>query len=171
VLRDEPPLEFLATTKGGGKSYESLLEINSDAYQFNLACILIGLNAAQVDTSKPRDIYKPMEGDPVEVTVSWAKDGKTVSAEGSRLFLHGEPPREVASSDWVYTGSVELPDGGYLAALSGTLLGFVHHDESIIEHREGIGLGNYGSVTVNRDLVPAVGSSIELTIRKLKTGE
>jgi hypothetical protein len=170
VLRDEPPLEFLVVTRGGSKSYESLLEVNSDAFQFNLACILIGLDASHA-ASNQYDLSEPVKGDPVEVTVSWLRDGKRVSVNGSELLLYGNPPQAVASRDWVYTGSVELPDGSYLAALSGTLLGFMHRAESVIEHRDGIGLGNYGGVRVNRDLVPAVGSSIELTIRKLKTGK
>ena len=171
VLRDEPPLEFLVATRGGHKSYESALEVNADAYQFNLACILIGLDPDHAQPSDQRVHGQPVKGDRVEVTISWLEDGKLVSIGGSEVLLQGNPPTAIKSANWVYTGSVVLENGRYLPDLAGTLLGFVHRGESIIEHQQGIGLGNYGAVTVNRDLVPAVGSAIELTIRKLSMEE
>jgi hypothetical protein len=39
----QAPLEYFAVTKGGFKAYESLLELEANAFEFNLACILIGL--------------------------------------------------------------------------------------------------------------------------------
>ena len=53
VLRHEPPLEFVAATKGGSKAYESLLELGANAFEFNLACILIGLDAEKGDAPEP----------------------------------------------------------------------------------------------------------------------
>lgn len=166
VLRDEPPLEFLVVTRGGYKAYESVLEVNADAYQFNLACILIGLDSSLTQRGFEGDPGKPVPGDPVEVLVSWKVGDKVVTVNGAELMAIGEPPRQVESSDWVYTGSFNLEDGRYLADLSGTLIGFVHREESIIEHQQGIGVGHYGSALVNRDKLPPVGSSIELTIRR-----
>jgi hypothetical protein len=66
----------------------------------------------------------------------------------------------------VYTGSLLLNDGQYMADISGTLIGFVHLAESVIEHKQGVGLGNYGSVTVNPQVTPPVGTAIELTVRR-----
>ncbi len=37
------PLEYLATSPGGMKAYETLLELDASGSEFNLACILIGL--------------------------------------------------------------------------------------------------------------------------------
>jgi hypothetical protein len=167
IVRDAPPLEFLATTPGGHKSYESVLEINADAYQFNLACILIGLDTSKVIPPAQRDFSQPVEGDPVDVSFSWTANGKTMSAPASDFFLQGNPPRRVESNEWVYTGSVMLPNGEYLAHVTGTLLGVVHKGESIIEHRLGMGVGNYGSVQVNTELVPAVGSRVSMTVTSL----
>lgn len=169
ILRDEPPLEFLVVTQGGHKAYEAVLEVNADAFQFNLACILIGLDSSRALPRYERNPDEPAQGDPVEVKVRWVKDGKTVTVDGADLLTVGEPAQPVESRDWVYTGSIELSDGRYLADLSGTLVGFVHRDESIIEHRLGIGLGNYGSVSINRHTTPPVGSLVELTIGRLRT--
>lgn len=167
VLRDEPPLEFLVIANDSSKGYESLLAVNADAFEFNLACILIGLDTRHSAPPEQRVDGEPMKGDPVEVTVSWLKDGKRVSVDGTQLLLLGDAPKPVASRDWVYTGSADLPDGRYLAALSGILIGFFHRDESIIEHKQGLGLGNYGAVLINTELMPAVGTPIELTVRNL----
>ena len=167
VLRDSPPLEFLVATKDGHKSYESLLEVNADAFQFNLACILIGLDASKATPLHQRDFNEPATGDPVEVTVSWTEGDKIITADGAELLVVGQTEQKVASHDWVYTGSTILSEGGYLADMAGTLVGFVHRGESIIEHKLGIGVGNYGSVAVDRTVTPPVGSPIELTIRRL----
>jgi hypothetical protein len=167
VLRDTPPLEFLVVTKGGHKAYESLLEVNADAFQFNLACILIGLDQSKATPVEQRDFSQPASGDPVELTVSWTQGDKTITVNGAEMLAIGKPAQKVDSHDWVYTGSSMLAEGHYLADLAGTLVGFVHRGESIIEHRVGIGLGNYGSVAVDQTVTPPVGSPIELTVRRL----
>ena len=71
------------------------------------------------------------------------------------------------TDDWVYTGSVTLSDGQYLPDVSGTLLGVVRRAESVIEHKHGVAVGDYGSLLVNRELMPGVGEAIVLTITKL----
>ena len=40
----EGPIEFIACTKGGMKSYESVLEMDTNAICFNLSMILLGLD-------------------------------------------------------------------------------------------------------------------------------
>ena len=168
IIRHEGPFEFLVTTKNGRKSYESVLEANADAYEFNLACILIGLDAGKATPLEQRDFSQPVEGDPVEVTFSWTLNGKPMHAQASQFLVHGNPPKVVESNEWVYTGSEIMPGGVYIAHLAGTLLGFVQKGESVIEHRTGLGVGDYGSVQVNPDLAPAVGSAVEMTIKRVR---
>ncbi len=166
VIRREAPLEFVATAKNGLKSYESLLELDADPIAFNLGCILIGLDSQRAKLPRHHFDPEPTQGDPVEVRVSWETDGKTVSVNAAELFL--EAGKSVTSGEWIYTGSGFLPDGRYMAATSGSLISFVHDPESVIQHRLGIGLNNYGGVQINSTLVPPVGTPIRLTIRRLK---
>jgi hypothetical protein len=166
VLRDKAPLEFMVVTRGGHKAYESLLEVNADAYQFNLACILIGLDGSAAMHPDQRDFNQPAKGDPVEVTVKWIDGDKNRTVDAADLLVAGEPAQRIESRDWVYTGSVMLSEERYLADLSGTLIGFAHRGEEIIEHKLGIGVGKYGSVTVNPDITLPVGTAIELIIRR-----
>ncbi len=49
------------------------------------------------------------------------------------------------------------------ADVSGTLVGFVHDANSIIETVVGLGIGAYGSVRGN-PLLPPVGSPVELLV-------
>jgi hypothetical protein len=51
-----------------------------------------------------------------------------------------------------------------MAQVLGTLIGFVHDPASVIEHRVGIGIGAYGSIGGNLDLLPEVGTELTLTV-------
>jgi hypothetical protein len=164
VLRLDSPLEFLAVTKGALKRYESLLELETNAIDFNLACILIGLDVQRSRLPRHHFDREPAQGDPVDIQVSWQMDGNTVQVKAAELFKEGE--QVVTAHEWVYTGSRFLPDGRYLAEQTGSLLSFVHDPESIIQHRQGLGLGNYGSVAVNRTLAPPVGTRVSVSIQR-----
>ena len=166
VLRDEPPLEFLAVMSGGFKAYESLLELSASAYEFNAACLLLGL-----DPEKGRDPShhfdpKPLEGDPVEIWVSWTVDDRVERVNAADLIVIGE--KTLPRGDWTYTGSVFTPDGQYFAQLDGTLVGFVHAPASIVGHRTGFGLGNYGAVAPNNALLPPVGTAVTFILERSK---
>jgi hypothetical protein len=144
--------------------YESVLELETDAFEFNLACILIGLDHQKAKPPRFHFDPEPTQGDPVEVRLSWLRGEETVAIHATELFLEGDKP--VASQEWVYTGSAFLPDGRYLADLSGSLISFVHDRESIIQHRLGIGLGQYGNVVVNPAVAPPVGTRIDVSIQR-----
>ena len=57
------------------------------------------------------------------------------------------------------------PDGSrFRAQTSGTMIGFVHDPYSIIEHRAGAGIGDYGLITGNNKLLPPEGSEVLLSV-------
>lgn len=163
VIRSEPPLEFLAVTKGGYKSYESLLELDANAVEFNLACILIGLDAKKAKPASFHFDKEPVAGDKLELWITWESSGKTVRRRAEELLTAAEGQ---ATHEWVYTGSTFTPDGRYLAHMDGTLIGFVHDPASIIEHRVGIGLGAFGTIEARKNVLPPVGTPIRLLVRK-----
>jgi hypothetical protein len=161
ILRDAPPLEFLVVTAGGEKAYESLIEVRATAHDFNLACILIGLNP---DNGRPPRLHfdpEPTQGDPIDVRVSWIQEGTRTEVDAADLIQAGE--KTLPRSEWVYTGSRVLPDGRYLAALSGTAIGFVHHPATIIEHRSGF-LGQFNLVSVNKRITPVRGTRVTVIV-------
>jgi len=163
VIRLQPPLEFLAVKRNGYKAYESLLELDTTATDLNTALILIGLTGDKATHPEHQSEEKPVEGPRVAIRVRWEADGGPRETEASRLLLVGGQP--VDAAEWVYTGSAFLPDGRYLAALDGTLIGFTHDPASIIEHRTGLALRHYGAVAGNPELCPPPGTRVVVTVQ------
>ena len=48
--------------------------------------------------------------------------------------------------------------------MTGTLIGFVHDPNTIIESAMGLGIGAYGSVNGNTALLPPAGADVDLVI-------
>lgn len=161
----EDALEFVAVARNSFKDYEALLRLDTDAVGFNLACILIGLEA---DPSLQPSMHfdpRPIDGQRVAVWVTWTSEGGEERRSAGEL-LRGDsasPPTE----DWVYTGSIFTPDGQFLAQFTGVLISFVHDPDSIIHHRTGLGLGHYGAIRLNPDVVPPGGTPIRLIVERL----
>ena len=86
ILRDKPPLEFLAVMKAGSKAYERLVELDSSAIEFNLACILIGLDPEKGKAPRFHFDREPVEGDAVQIWVRWERDGKTERVDAAVPF-------------------------------------------------------------------------------------
>ncbi|MCP3869197.1 MAG: hypothetical protein GY703_14070 [Gammaproteobacteria bacterium] len=164
ILRVNGPLEYLAVTTGGLKSYESLLELNVTAFEFNTACLLIGLDP---DNSRPSPYHfdpNPVVGDEVKISVSWTLDSKPVEYDAADLLTVRESV--AAPGGWSYTGSGFTRENRYLAHLDGTLIGFAHDPASVIEHGKGLGLGDYGAVNGHQGRLPPVGTEVVLTVRR-----
>jgi len=158
------PLEFLAIIKDSEKSYESLVGLEANALEFNVACILIGLDAERAVRSRYRFDPRPVAGDPVGIYLSWDQNGERIERSVGELLLLGGKPS--VKDDWVYTGSV-FDQGVFYAQLSGILIGFVHDPESILQHRQGLGMGEYGAVTYNPAALPPPGTNVTLWVRRL----
>jgi hypothetical protein len=168
VLRAEPPLEFLAVAKGGRKGYESMLELDATAFEFNLACILIGLDGERT-RGRPGFHFDPqlIEGDGVAIEVSWDSGGTTQTHAAGSLVLDGGHPID---DGWVYTGSEFTRNGAYLAHIDGTLIGLVHDPSSVIEHASGVGINTYGSIKP-ADGAPAAETRVSVRVRRIVAEE
>ncbi|MCP4074639.1 MAG: hypothetical protein GY744_00460 [Gammaproteobacteria bacterium] len=164
TYEDNKAIEFLATMKDGFKSYESVFSLDTNAFEFNLACILIGLDAKK--SVVPKFHFDPLavEGDMVSIMVSWEENGKIVEYDAIDLLKISDD-KPVKPSIWSYTGSLFMPDNRYLAQVDGVLIGMIHDPASIIEHKTGLGIGNWGAITIDRDVAPQAGQSITLKIR------
>ena len=160
----DQPLEYIAVTKGGLKAYESLLELQANAYEFNLACILIRLDNKNARLPEFHFDPKPVPGDQVKITIQWMQGEASKSVGAEQIVLEGG--KLVESKRWSYTGSTFDPDNRYLAEMAGTLIGFVHDPSSIIEHQDGLGLGQYGEVLANHAILPPPGTAVYLTVEK-----
>jgi hypothetical protein len=161
----DAPVEFLLAARHSIKLYESLLELDTDAVNFNVACILIGLDPKRGRPARHHFDPQPVAGDAVAIDVSWQHDGKRVQVPISRLVRTGAGNAIV--DDWVYTGSMFAGDGQFMARAHGVLAGLVHAPETLIEHRSGVGLGDYGAVMADPAQLPPAGTEIRVEIRAL----
>lgn len=158
------PLEYLATSPGGMKAYETLLEIDATGSEFNLACILLGLERDSKQMPFGQFGQAPLVGQRVSIAIAWSEGGKRRQVSAAEALLNPDAGVKPESVEWVYTGSMASQAGGRFAAdATGTLIGFVHDANSIIESAVGIGIGAYGSVRGNA-MLPPVGSAIELVV-------
>ena len=172
---DGVPLEYMAVSPGGMKGYESLLEVDARGTEFNLACILLGLEAPQPGAGAQFE-RKSRPGPPVQLSLRWHAGGTSVTKSVQEVLnLAAQPrgapkpatPPQAATppEEWTYTGSfLQGSDGRFVADATGTLVGFVHDPACIIDHRAGLGIGAYGSVQGNPEVLPPVGSAVELIV-------
>lgn len=159
------PLEYLATAPGGMKEYETLLELDASGSEFNLACILLGLERDPKQGPFYQFSEAPVAGPRVSISIAWTEGGKRRQVPAAEALLNPEAGAKPESVEWVYTGSIPAPPGGQFAAdVTGTLVGFVHDGNTIIESVLGLGIGAYGSVSGNRALLPAIGTAVELIV-------
>ena len=158
------PLEYLATAPGGMKGYETLLEVDTTGSEFNLACILVGLERDPKLGSFVRYNQAPLAGQRVSLSIAWTEGGKRRQISAAEAILNPEVGVKAEAVQWVYTGAaVSDPSAGFVPDLTGTLIGFVHDPNCIVDAVVAIGVGAYGSVRGSA-LMPPVGSPVELIV-------
>jgi len=168
VVNETPVLEFLVNTKNGYKSYESAIEADCNAIDFNLGLILIGLDRDRA-TVRPRFHFDPIppQGDPIELWVSWKLGTQTKRVRADELMYDLTTNKVVPDGKWVYTGSQFAPRStSFLADVDGVLIGFVHTPAPLIERVDPVP-GNYGNIKLNPTIGLLPGVPVTLTVRAL----
>jgi hypothetical protein len=117
------------------------------------------------------------------LSLRWQAAGATVTKSAQDVLNLAAQPRGAPKpatqpqaptppEDWTYTGSfLQGSDGRFVADATGTLVGFVHDPACIIDHRAGLGIGAYGSVQGNPEVLPPVGSAVELIVTVPQAGK
>jgi len=164
------PLEYVAGSPGGIKNYETLLEISATSTEFNLACILIGLERPANQPAYQQFSRVQLVGPRVAIRVEWQEGGNRKSMPAAEALLGSQSKVKPETVEWVYTGGNPVPPPAGGPRDFGILIGFVHDPNSIIEAALGIGIGAYGSVRGNSAL-PPVGTPIELVIEAVRSGK
>jgi len=169
IIVSNAPLEYLAGSPKGRKNYEALLELDATSIEFNLACILVGLEASPNQVPYHQFSKLRLVGPRVAIRIEWQEGGKARTMSAAEAVLNPEAGVKPDAVEWVYTGRsfVPLEQG---APDPGTLVGFVHDPHTIIEAMDPIGIGAYGSVRGNAGLPPP-GTSIELVVDVVRNGK
>lgn len=161
-------LEFIANATGGYKAYESALELDTNATNFNVGLLLIGLDKAHAVVPRYHLDPRPPAGDPVEIWVEWGTGPAARRVKAEELVYNESSGKTLPERGWVYTGSSFMADSGqYLAEMDGTLIGFVHTPSPVIDYAGELLPGAFGSSKLNPALNLAPGTPITLTVRSL----
>ena len=167
AVNEVPVLEFLANTKDGFKAYESALELNTNAVNFNVACLLIGLDNAGAVVSRYQFDPLPPQGQPVDVFIEWDEGSTRRRIRAEQLIYSKATKQTLPEGPWVYTGSVfSAENKTYLAEQEGTLVGFLHNTAPIIESPRPLA-GNFGDSIVNPELNLRGGTIVTLIVKAL----
>ena len=160
----DKPLEYLAPSPGGRKAYEALLELDASGSEFNLACILLGLERdPKLAASKP-PVAATVVGQRVAMWVAWSLDGQRRQVTAADALFNANARTSIESVEWVYTGSFTSIDGSRFAAdFTGTLISFIKDPTGLIEAVSGVGVGPYGSMR-GSPVLPPEGSAVELIV-------
>jgi hypothetical protein len=161
----EAPLEYLVVTTDGLKAYETLLEADVSGSELNLALILLGFDAEQSTHLRYQFDRNLPGGQVASISLRWQASGRTHEISADEALLADPQRKTIPPSIWVYTGSFAPPNGGPFGAdVAGTLIGFVHDPNCLIENRLGLGIGAYGSIRGNRARMPPIGSPVEVIV-------
>jgi hypothetical protein len=158
------PLEYLATSPGGMKAYETLFELDASGSEFNLACILVGLERDPRHVAARRAGPGPLVGPRVAIHVAWSDGGQRRQLAAAEAVLGPGADIKPETVEWVYAGApASEAQGRFAADVTGTLIGFKPDENSVIESAVGIGIGAYGSVRGHK-MLPPKGTAIELIV-------
>jgi hypothetical protein len=170
TVNEVTALEFVANTKGGYKAYESALTLETNGISFNVAMVLIGLDASRSRAAMMQFDPTPPKGDPVDIFVDWLHEGRTRRVRVEKLMYDQRTKKTLVAGPWVYTAStfVDGPDGRkYLPDIDGVLIGFMHGPQAIIDNPRNEAVDGFGAVVINPELGLPPGTPVTLTVKAL----
>jgi hypothetical protein len=176
------PIEyFLVTTYG--KVHESVLRTEAEPLHLQLAMLLLDAKgdpdalrkflpgaASPQAPSVRAPVSDPgtqvLNGDPVQIEVSWTAEGKPVKCPAEQLVFNQATAKALASRKWVYNGSVII-DGLFSAQREGSVISLIT-DAAALINNVARGHENDNIWTINTNRVPRINTPVEVTI-KLKS--
>jgi hypothetical protein len=167
INMDKGLLEYLLV-QGAGKTYESLFRTKVQPYDLQIAFLLLGFEGTDNPLSFQGASEKP-KGEPVEITVTYDKRGKTVEIKPEEWILtktkEGKD-KNVGALEWVFTGSVII-DGRFLAQIEGSIIAIYRDPAALIDNASPGGESDEVWF-VKEGAIPPVGTPVTVTIKAKK---
>lgn len=155
-------VEYLACGKHG-KLHESVLSLDVNPYNLQIALLLIGLEhgdkplAAQGASENPK-------GDPIQIDVAWqTRQHKYIRYNAEKLVINVKTIKPMSVPHWIFTGS-QIIDGRFMAAIEQSIIATYHDPFAIIDHPLHTGADDT-VYYANTDILPEVGTPVSVTIR------
>jgi hypothetical protein len=125
------PVEFLACFPG--KEHESIVRLAASAVHIYMALGLLGFEPGHPPRwDEQRGCFGPPDGDLVDVTIEWERDGVRQTVSGFEWLRECEYARTPIDRPWVFTGSRRLSDGALSADHGGDGIAVVDKPDSLL---------------------------------------
>jgi len=160
VALREGMLEYFACAPSG-KLYESLLRVDVDPYNLQVALLLIGLQPVN-NLTYQGDAARPA-GDPVTIEVSWRTQQGSVSHRAEDLLWQPSRKRAMEKTSWVFSGS-QFVDGVFAASGTKSVIALFNDPTAILNNPLPSGADDTAYVA-NTEVLPPVGTEVEIVIR------
>jgi len=163
----EYPLELLMC-QNTMRDYESLISSPCQPSILHTALLALGLVPRKRDEKDPGKVLR--EGDPIDILIRFAKDGKEVTVEPRDLIVDLRTKSHIAATPWVFYGSFLFPDTDdknkmlYLADCENWLTGLLGDTASVIDLPRDAA-GKYGALEIDRKAAPPKGTQATVIIR------
>jgi hypothetical protein len=107
-------------------------EVRPSALHF--AMLALGLQPGEpVHFSEATQKWLPPHGPPLQITMEYQKDGKTIDEPAWRWMRDVHTKKPAPPFTWVFCGSRTLPDGKYAADMTGYLVSIVNFDLTVVD--------------------------------------
>jgi hypothetical protein len=165
MLQVDAPLEFFCCVKGTN-DYEAMIRSEVKPSDLHLALLAIGLKPGQpVQYSESTKKWIPPQGPPLQMSMEYEKDGKTVSTPAWKWLRDVKTKKVAPPFTWVFTGSRVMPDGKYAADVTGYLVSIVNFDLTVIDIPEIASSSNdLLEWERNSDVTPKAGAKVFMVI-------
>jgi hypothetical protein len=165
MLGCNAPLEFFCCVKGTN-DYESMIRSEVKPSALHFALLAVGLQSGEpVHFSEATQKWLPPHGPPLQITMEYQKEGKTVTDPAWRWIRDVHTKKTAPPFTWVFCGSRTLPDGKYAADMTGYLVSVVNFDLTVVDVPE---LASSSNETLewerNPDVTPKAGTPLWMII-------
>jgi hypothetical protein len=162
------PLELLIC-QNEAQAYESLISSPCKPSDLHLALLALGLKPHERDEKDEGKILR--EGDPVDLSLRYARDGKTVTVEPRELILNARTKKHIDATAWVFYGSILYPEFRdqpsrriYLADAEKRIIGLIGEMVSVIDISRSSAM-QYGDLAIDTQAAPPKGTKVTVIVR------
>ena len=165
ALNCQMALEFFCVVTGTNE-YESVLRSEVKPSDLHFALLTLGLKAGEpVRYSEGAKRWLAPHGPPLQISVQYEKEGKTIVAPAYRWMRNVKSKKEMPPMTWIFAGSRVMEDGKYAADVTGYIVSVVNFDLTVIDIPR---LASSANETLeweyNPDLVPTTGTKVWMII-------
>jgi hypothetical protein len=172
AVKADYPLEFLAVVSNTNE-YEALIRSEVRPSNLHLALLMLGLKPGEpIHYSDATQTWRPPTGPPVDIWFEYQKDGRAMKVPAYRWMRDVKTKKEAPPMYWVFTGSRVLEDNSYGADGTGSLIGVINNDLTILDvpQLKGRALESR-EWERNPDLMPATGTAVTMVLSPAAAGE